>query len=400
MIRDAVHHACSENDIVIVSAGSSAGTKDYTADVIAGLGTVLVHGLATKPGKPAIIGNVDKKPVFGLPGYPLSAFAVIRELVLPFIRNYGLFVPEPQVIQAGITSALPKEIGSDEFVLCTLGKVGNRWTITPQSKGAGVQMSAVRANAYVKVPRASEGFNAGDLVDARLMVPVQEAENALLITGSHDPVLDHLANLIRPTGVALISTHTGSMGGIIALKKDECHAAPVHLLSPDGTYNTAYIRKYLPGTETDLICVAGRQQGIVSRDGLALPDLPGRTFINRQKGSGTRMLLDYELKKAGIDPSSLPGYEREVPTHIAVALAVRSGEADAGMCIYSAAKALALPFVPVAQERYELAIRREHREDPRLRTLIDAVRSQEFRTLLERLGGYDTKETGIQRPGE
>ncbi|RPI39172.1 MAG: molybdopterin biosynthesis protein, partial [Methanoregulaceae archaeon] len=344
--------------------------------------------------KPAIIGRVAMKPVFGLPGYPLSALTVIREIVLPFLRTYGLPVPEPLLIRAVITSALPKEIGSDEFVLCTLGKVGNRWTLSPQSRGAGVQMSAVRANAYLRVPRESEGFNAGDMVDARLMVPVQEAENALLITGSHDPVLDHLADLIRPSGVSLISTHVGSMGGIIALKKDECHAAPTHLLSPDGTYNTAYIQKYLPGTETDLICIAGRQQGIVSRDGISFSDLPGRTYVNRQKGSGTRMLLDYELKKANIDPAALPGYEREVTTHIAVALAVKSGEADAGMCVYSAAKALKLPFVPVAQERYELAFRKKYAEDPRLAALIAAIRSPGFKKILNDLGGYDTKETG------
>jgi putative molybdopterin biosynthesis protein len=190
------------------------------------------------------------------------------------------------------------------------------------------------------------------------------------------------------------------MGGIIALKKDECHAAPMHLLSPDGTFNTAFIRKYLPGTKTDLICIAGRQQGIVSRDGLSLSDLSGRSFINRQKGSGTRMLLDYELKKAGIDPSTLPGYEREVTTHIAVALAIKSGEADAGMCVYSAARALGLPFVPVAQERYELAIRREHMKDPRIRALIEAIRSREFKAILDRLGGYDATETGILRSVE
>jgi putative molybdopterin biosynthesis protein len=396
-IRDAVAQACRENDMVIVSAGSSAGTKDYTADVIAGLGQVLVHGIATRPGKPAIIGKVHNIPVFGLPGYPLSAITVIRELVLPFLRNYGLFVPEPQVIPAVITSALPKEIGSDEFVQCTLGKVGGRWTVSPQSKGAGVQMSAVRANACLRVPRDSEGFNAGDIVDARLLVPVDAAENALLITGSHDPVLDHLADCLQPQGVTLISTHAGSMGGILALKKDECHAAPTHLLSPDGSYNAEYIRKYLPGTVTDLICIAGRQQGIVSLDGLTLSDLPGRTFINRQRGSGTRMLLDYELKKAGIDPSALPGYDREVTTHIAVALAVKSGEADAGMCVFSAAKVLGLPFVPVAQERYELAIRREHQDDPRIRALVRAVQSVEFKETLNRLGGYDTTETGILR---
>jgi putative molybdopterin biosynthesis protein len=228
-------------------------------------------------------------------------------------------------------------------------------------------------------------------------VPVQEAENALLITGSHDPVLDYLADMIQPSGVSLISTHVGSMGGIIAIRKDECHAAPTHLLSPDGTYNTAYLQKYLPGTGINLICVAGRQQGIVSREGLSLAELPGRAFINRQKGSGTRMLLDYEMKKAGIDPLSLPGYEREVTTHIAVALAVRSGEADAGMCVFSAAKALGLPFVPVAQERYELAFRNEHAADPRLKKLIAAIQSHEFKAVLMRLGGYDVTETGTER---
>jgi putative molybdopterin biosynthesis protein len=258
-------------------------------------------------------------------------------------------------------------------------------------------MSAVRANAYIRVPRQSEGFNAGDEVDARLMVPVQDAKGALLVTGSHDPVLDYLADLLRPSGVSLISTHVGSMGGLLALKKDECHAAPTHLLSDDGSYNTQYLQKYLPRTPVDLICVAGRQQGVVSRTGLTFAGMQGRTFINRQKGSGTRMLLDYELKKAGIDPSSLPGYDREVTTHIAVALAVKSGEAEAGLCVYSAAKALGLAFVPMAQERYELAIRREHADDPRIQALVAAIRSPAFKAILDRLGGYETSETGTLR---
>ena len=393
-IRDAIALACRENEIVIVSAGSSAGTKDYTAGVIAELGEVLVHGVAIKPGKPVIIGRIGNKPVIGLPGYPLSALTVLREIVLPILKNYGLYIPEPELIRAYVTSTIAKEIGSNEFVLCTLGRVGSRWVISPQSKGAGIQMSGVRANAYIRVPQASEGFEAGGLVEARLMVPAAEAAKAILITGSHDRVIDYLADLIRPQGISLLSTHVGSMGGILALKKDECHAAPIHLLAEDGSYNTGYLKKFIPETDAELICITERQQGIVSREGFSFKDIAGRQFINRQRGSGTRMLLDYELKKAGIDSASIMGYDREVTTHIAVALAVKSGEADAGMCVHSAAKALDLPFVPVATERYELAFRKEHADDPRLVALINAIRSPAFREILTQLGGYDTAETG------
>jgi putative molybdopterin biosynthesis protein len=397
LIGAALRRAIAENDIVIISAGSSAGTRDYTADVIAELGEVLVHGIAIKPGKPAIIGRVGGRPVIGMPGYPLSALTVVREIAAPLLSCYGLPVPTPEIIEAQITSTIHKEIGSDEFVLCAIGRVGDRWVVSPQSRGAGVQMSAVRANAYLKVPSALEGFEAGETVPATLMVPRADAKNALLVTGSHDLVLDHLADMLGNNSIDLHSTHVGSMGGILALKKDECHAAPMHLLDPKGSYNLGYLKKYLPGEELVLLCVAGRQQGIVSRDGVAFSELPGHTFINRQKGSGTRMLLDYELERAGIDPPSIRGYDREATTHLAVALAVKSGEADAGMCVYSAAKALGLRFVPVAQERYELAIRQKYMDDPRIVALCTAIGSSAFKEILSRLGGYDTTETGVRR---
>ena len=306
-IRMAVERAVAENDLVIISAGSSAGTRDFTADVIAELGNVLVHGVAIKPGKPVIIGRIGKKPVFGMPGYPLSALTVIREIIVPFLRNYGLAVPEPEMIRAAITTAVAKDIGSDELVLCSLGRVGTRWVVSPQSKGAGVQMSGVRSNALIRISRESEGYEEGDPVDTRLTVPLRDAEAAVLLTGSHDPVLDYLADLLRCRGVPLVSTHVGSMGGILALKKDQCHAAPTHLLGPDGSYNIAFLQKYLPGTDCELLCVAGREQGIVSREGLTFSDLPGKSFVNRQKGSGTRMLLDYELKEAGIESGFTAG---------------------------------------------------------------------------------------------
>ncbi len=396
-IRDAVRLGVAENDILLVSAGSSAGTRDYTADIIRDLGEVLAHGVAIKPGKPVIIGRVEGKPVIGLPGYPLAAATVLREIVLPFIARYGLPAHEPESVAARLTTSLQSDIGTDEFVLLSVGRIGDRWVAVPQSRGAGVQMSAVRANGYLQIPAQKEGAEAGETVNVRLTVPRAEAEEAVLVTGSHDPALDYLADLARPHGVEIHSTHTGSMGGVLALKKQECHAAPMHLLAPDGTYNTHYLERYMPGADLTLLCVAERQQGVISRDGLGFDDLPGRTFINRQKGSGTRMLLDHRLATRGIDPASIPGYGREVTTHLAVALAVRTGEADAGMGVYSAAKALDLAFVPVATERYELVMHRAMLDDPRIATLVETVSSEAFRQILLNLGGYETDETGVLR---
>jgi len=396
-IRDAVRRGVAENDILLVSAGSSAGTRDYTADIVRDLGEVLAHGVAIKPGKPVIVGRVEGKPVIGLPGYPLAAATVLRELVMPLVARYGLPVREPGHVAARLTTSLQSDIGTDEFVLLSVGKIGDRWVAVPQSRGAGIQMSAVRANGYLRIPEDMEGAEAGKTVDVRLTVPRAEAEEAVLVTGSHDPALDYLADLVRPRGVDVHSTHLGSMGGVIALKKEECHAAPMHLLAPDGTYNTYYLERYVPGADLALLCVAERQQGVISRDGLSFDDLPGRTFINRQKGSGTRMLLDHTLAARGIDPASIPGYGREATTHLAVALAVRTGEADAGMGVYSAAKALDLAFVPVATERYELVMHRAMLDDPRIAALVETVSSAAFKRVLRDLGGYETDETGVLR---
>jgi len=397
LIRKAIKKALTENEIVIVSAGSSAGTRDYTADVIAELGEVLVHGIAIKPGKPAIIGRVGEKPVIGMPGYPLSALTLLREIVLPLLGHYGLNPAVPETLEGQLTTTLHKDIGTEEFVLCAAGMVGSRWVLSPLSRGASVQMSAARANAYITILPGVEGMEKGEPVTATLMVPLADAGQALLVTGSHDPVLDYLADLLRYRNVDLHSTNVGSMGGIIALMNDECHAAPMHLLAKDGSFNVSYLEKHMPGQELVLICVAERQQGVISRDGLGFDDLMHHTYVNRQKGAGTRILLDFELQKRGIDPQDIRGYDREVTTHLAVALAVKSGEADAGMGVFSAAQALHLRFVPVATERYELAIRASHMTDPRVKALVETISSPAFKAVLERLGGYDTRETGVLR---
>jgi molybdenum cofactor synthesis domain-containing protein len=396
-IRDAIIQAVNENDMVIVSAGSSAGTRDFTAPVLEEIGEVLVHGVGIKPGKPVIIGKVHGKPVIGMPGYPLSAMTVIRELIVPLIGTYGLQVPDREILSGILTATLHSDIGTCEFVLLAIGRIHDRWVAVPLSRGSGVQMSGVRANALLCIPPELEGYEAGSEVPVELLVSRNEAASSILVTGSHDPSIDYLAELSQEKGVSVHASHTGSMGGLLALKRESCHAAPVHLLDPSGDYNLPFVRKYLPGEDITLVCVAERTQGIVSREGISLAELPGHTFVNRQKGSGTRLLLDYELRKLGISPSSIPGYDRELTTHISVALAVKQGEAEAGMCTYSAAKALDLPFIPVGNERYELAIQSPELDDPRIAVLLDALGSPEFKEILFRLGGYNTRETGVRR---
>jgi molybdenum cofactor synthesis domain-containing protein len=389
LIRQRLDEAVEANDLVIISAGSSAGTRDYTADTIAELGEVLVHGVAMKPGKPAIIGRIRGKPVIGLPGYPLSAVTVLRELAGPLLALYGLPYEPGEPVPATLASTLASDIGVEEFVFLSLGWIRDRWVAVPQGRGAGVQMSGVRANAYLSIDAGREGIETGEEVQARLMVTRGEARQALILTGSHDPALDLLADRLSRDGVFLHSAHQGSMGGLLALKKRVCHGAPMHLLAPDGSYNTPYLARYLPGEELVLLCLAGREQGIISRDPLSLEELQGIRFMNRQKGSGTRILLDHLLKERGISPASIPGYDRELTTHLAVALAVKTGEADAGPGVYSAAKAFGLSFTPVAREPYELVFPAGTWEDPRVQALVSVVTSAPFQEGLEGLGGYD-----------
>ena len=394
LIRSRLGEAIDANDVVIISAGSSAGTRDFTADAIADLGEVILHGVAMKPGKPVILGRIRGKPVIGLPGYPLSAVTVLREVVTPLLARYGLPHEPEHAVPAILSSTLASELGVEEFVFLSVGKIQERWVAVPHGRGAGVQMSGVRANAYLAIDADREGIEAGEEVYARLTVPVQEAERALILTGSHDPALDLLADHLARAGVDLHSAHQGSMGGLIALKKRACHGAPMHLLADDGTYNIPYLSRYLPGEDLIIFCLAGREQGIISRESLALEDLPKVRFINRQKGSGTRILLDHLLSRKGIPPDSIAGYDRELTTHLAVALAVKTGEADAGLGVFSAAKAFNLSFVPVAREPYELVFHSETWEDSRVKALASAVTSPSFREGLEALGGYDVSMTG------
>lgn len=406
LLKKAVSEAVGAADLVVVNAGASAGSEDFTAEVIGGLGEVVVHGLSMKPGKPAILGFVRGRPVLGIPGYPVSAYLTFGLFARPLIMRWQGLEPErPELIKARLSRQIASTLGQEEFIRMKVGKVGDNLVATPLGRGAGLLMTLVRADGVLRVPAMSEGLAAGAEVQMELMRSKAEIENAIVSIGSHDSAMDLLANAVRKRypKFSLSSAHVGSMGGLMALKKGEAHIAPTHLLDEEtGEYNVPFIKKLLPGRKTSLINLVYRQQGLMVRRGnpkgiRGFEDL-GRqdvTYINRQRGAGTRLLLDKHLKELGISPSSVSGYDREEYTHMAVASAVLTGVADTGLGVLSAANALGLDFIPVAKERYDLAIPKEFMETEMIKALLSIVREDgEFRQSVLAMGGYDVSDMG------
>lgn len=395
----------SATDIVVINAGSSAGSADYTVQIIEELGVVLVHGVTIMPGKPTILGEIEGKPVVGNPGYPVSALISFEQLVMPLLsRMQGMEFPEPQKIRAVLAKNLPSRGGIEEFRRMITGKLGTAYVCVPLKKGAGAITTITRANSILRIPSSSEGESQGSEVELELIRPIEEISRTILCTGSHDLTLDLLHDFLKKGYPAypLASTHVGSLGGIMAIKENMTHIAGSHLLDPDtGEYNVRYIRQYLPGREIALITLAHRQQGFMVPAGnpkniknvhdLVRDDI---LFINRQAGSGTRVLLDYELAKAGLEGELVNGYDNEEYTHMSVAVAVLSGKADAGLGILAAARALQLDFIPVTEERYDLIVPEEYLSMPSIKQLLVIINSAAFKRMVEEMGGYSTRETG------
>ncbi len=405
-IMSAVEQAASDGcDCVLILGGSSAGSEDYARAVIENLGEVLVHGVTIMPGKPAVVGVVRETPVFGIPGYPVSAIIVFEQLVRLLLTAF-LKQPEPPSERVVVTPTrkMASKLGLEEFVRVKLGDVGGRMVATPLPRGAGSITSITDADGIVRIPADTEGIRENATVTAELLRPVSELRRTIVIVGSHDNTLDVLADQLKASqsGLTLSSSHVGSMGGLMAIKRGACHLAGSHLLDPeDGTYNVSYIRNYLPGRAIKLVNLVYRDNGLIVPRGNpraihGIEDLtrPDVTFINRQAGSGTRILLDYRLRQLGIEPAAIKGYDADEFTHMSVAVAVLSGSADAGLGIYAAAKALDLDFIPVVTEKYDLVIPVEHFESEFIQTLLGIITSAEFKRRVEGLGGYNTHCTG------
>jgi len=410
-LREAIQSALAEGpDLLLVLSGSSAGSRDFTASLVRELGQLLVHGVAVRPGHPVIIGTLSGVPVIGIPGYPVSAALTGELFVQPLLARWlGLDAASEDLprAQAIMTRKLTSPIGDDDFVRVTLARVGERLLAAPLSRGAGVITSLVRADGLALIPRFSEGVDAGATVEVQLYRSPRTIERTVAVVGSHDPMIDLLAQFLalRFPGDRLASAGVGSVGGLIALRRQEAHIAGSHLLDTEtGDYNLSYIAKYLPGIPVRLITFAHREQGFYVMPGnplgiTAFEDLPRARYVNRQRGAGTRVLLDYELGKRGIAPGQIDGYEREENTHLAVAAAVASGMADCGMGVRSGALALGLDFVSIGWERYDLVIPHAHLEHPGVQHIIALLEDDDFRRALGGQPGYDTRETGTIQLG-
>ncbi len=404
-IRDEVKKAVAGSDMVLINAGSSAGRDDYTVHVLRELGEVLIHGVAIKPGKPVILAIVDKKPVIGLPGYPVSAYIAFENFVAPVLAMMGqLSVRTDYEVQAVVSRRLVSSLKHREYVRIKAGMVGNRMVAAPLARGAGAAMSLVRADGFCVIDQNCEGVEAGEEVKISLYRDPEEIAHTVVVTGSHDLILDVAADLmpLMHKGMHLSSTHVGSMGGLMALKRGEAHMAPIHLLDEmDGTYNDSYVKRLF---QEPVAVVTGVQriQGIMVKKGNPLGiqgigDLKACRFVNRQRGAGTRLLLDYQMKKEGIFPEMITGYDREASTHMAVAALVASDSADAGMGILSAARSMELDFIPVGEEWYEFAIPEAYFDLPHVQAFLDVLKSRRFAEELTRLGGYGMEKTGEVR---
>ena len=418
-IKATVLEAAATHDLVLVNAGSSAGSEDFTARIVEELGTLLVHGVAVRPGHPVILGVVERRaydlrsptsdlrtPIIGVPGYPVSCALTGEIFVEPILSRWlGLPAREKPKLEATITRKLLSPMGEDEWVRVTVGRVGERTVAAPLSRGAGVITSLVRADGIVRIPRFSEGVDAGQSVMVELYRDLSEIERTIVHIGSHDLCLDLLAQFLADAGRRLTSANAGSLGGLVALRRGEAHLAGSHLLDPQtGEYNVSYAQQYLPDVPVVLVTFVHREQGLIVAPGnpkgirgladLARPDV---RYVNRQRGAGTRILLDYRLGQLDIPPEQVHGYGREEYTHLAVAVAVQSGVADCGLGIAAAARALKLDFIPLEQERYDLVIPRAHYGSDMLRPLLDLIRGPDFRRAVAELPGYDATHMGEAR---
>jgi putative molybdopterin biosynthesis protein len=404
-VMDAVH----DNDLILLNAGSSAGSEDFSAQVIEKLGKVLVHGVAVRPGHPVILGMIMREnrtqiPIIGVPGYPVSAALTGEIFIEPLLALWQgrSSKPQSQTLQAKLTRKINSPQGDDDYARVAVGQVDGQFLAAPLARGAGMINSLVHADGIVIIPRGTQGLEAGSEISVQLYRSMLEIEQTIFAIGSHDMTLDILAQHLVKKGRRLVSVNIGSQGGLLALRRGEAHLAGSHLLDQEtGEYNLSYIRQYLSGIQVSVFGWVGRKQGLIVAKGnpmqiQSLKDLsrPEVIFVNRQRGAGTRVLLDYHLKNIGISAETINGYFQEEYTHMAVAAAVSSGRANCGLGIAAAAQALNLDFISLYDERYQLIIPDSVLKTQLMEPIFELANDEKFRSAIMTLPGYDISEMG------
>ena len=293
-IRDVILTAAnSDADLILINAGSSAGSKDYTAGVLAQIGEVLVHGVAMMPGKPTILAMVNGKPVIGIPGYPVSAILSFEQFALPLLLSFqGLTSPKSRSIKVSASRAIPSKLGTEEFVRVNIGKVREQCIATPLSRSAGSITTLTRAEGIVRIPPSSEGIAQDEEIEAELLVEEEDRKNTIVVIGSHDITIDVIADEVRlATGrnIRISSGNVGSLGGLIAIKKGICHFAGSHLLDTQtGEYNVSYIKRYLKGVRISLFHLVLRAVSYTHlRAHETVLDLVSRLLLEKKKTTNT-----------------------------------------------------------------------------------------------------------------
>ncbi len=402
-VKDGIN---SGYDMILIIGGSSAGSEDYAKPVITSLGEVYVHGITMMPGKPLLFGGIDNTPVFGIPGYPVAAIVAFEQFAGKLLEKMqGLDEKKREEVEVEPARKIVSKLGQEEFLRIKIGSVNDRLIASQLPRGSGSITTLTEADGIIRIPANSEGINMGEKVKAELIRPLSAIKNTIVIIGSHDNCIDLLADEIRrgQTGnISISSSHVGSMGGLMAIKKGACHMAGSHLLDPeDGTYNISYLKKYLANEKLWVVNLVMREQGFILPKGnpkgiKGLEDFKNKDlfFINRQAGSGTRILLDYKLNSLGINPAEISGYNNEEYTHMSVAVAVLSGRADAGLGIHAAARALDLDFIPVVTEEYDLIIPDKFFNTDNVQILMETIKTKSFKKRVNALGGYSTEKTG------
>jgi len=387
-LEAALHKALSENDMVILSGGTSKSAGDLTYRIVAQLGApgIVAHGVALKPGKPLCLAVADGKPVVILPGFPTSAMFTFHDFVVPVLRGMsGLAARTESTLEATVPVRVLSDLGRTEFVMVALAEGHDGVNAFPLSKGSGSVSAFSQADGFLTIDALSEHLSEGTRASVTLLDPQVRIPD-LTIMGSHcvglEPVIDRLSD----QGFRVRTVAVGSMGGLAAVKRGECDLAPMHLMDPK---TEIYNQPFLSG---DLVLIEGwrRMQGLVFRPGdtrfegksiadaiaTALAD-PHCHMVNRNQGSGTRILIDRLLGTARPD-----GYWNQPKSHNAVAAAVAQKRADWGLAIGAIAKAYGLGFIPFAEEHYDFAVPSSRLTRPPVAAFIEALRHEDMRAAL------------------